>query len=278
MNEEQGKFWGGIGGDAWVELQEQMDGQLLPLGEAVMDAVAVQPGEHVLDVGCGCGATSIALAEFAGTHGSVVGCDISEPMLARAALRAKQSSLSNTSFVEADAQTAPLGGPFHVIFSRFGVMFFEDPLAAFENLRRATRAGGRLGFVCWQSPLLNEAFSFLGPIGNEILGPGEPIPPTAPGPFAFADPDYVRVIIAAAGWSNVEVTECRRQMQVFGTTDVEYALEAAMRIGPFSRRLIGMPPEVARRARTAVAAALESRWTPNGWISDGVCWLVTARN
>ena len=277
-NDEQEQFWGGIGGAAWVDLQEQMDVQLSLLGEAVVGAARPEPGERVLDVGCGCGSTTLAIARLVGPAGSVVGYDISEPMLARAMQRASDSGVRNATFTVADAQTAQLAGPFDVVCSRFGVMFFDDPVAAFANLRRATRSGGRLAFVCWQPESLNESFSVVGAAANDVLGPPQYADPTAPGPFAFADSERVRSILHDAGWGSLEIAECRRATHVFGTTDLDEGVNVALRIGPTARRAVGQPADVAERLRSSVRAALESRWTPYGWAAEAACWLVTARN
>ena len=261
-----------------MDLQEQMDGQLVGLGDAAISAADIAMGDRVLDVGCGCGATTIALAQLVGPSGSVVGCDISEPMLARATERCIELNVSNASFSVSDVQTAQLPGPFDVVFSRFGVMFFDDPVAAFANMRSATRPSGRLAFVCWQPADLNDSFSVIGRAANDVLGPPEPTPPDAPGPTAFGDPERVRAILRDAGWGAVGVVECRRTMQAFGTRDLDKGIAGAMRIGGMARRLVGQTPETTDRARAAVRSALADRWTPNGWMTDGVCWVVTASN
>lgn len=272
-NDEQARFWSGSGGSTWIELQALMDRQLEPLGAASGDALGVVEGERVLDVGCGCGTTTVKLADAVGASGSVTGVDISEPMLAVA----RSSAPPNASFVAADAQEADLGGPFDAVFSRFGVMFFAEPVAAFANIGRAVRSGGRLAFVCWQSPRLNEFFSGIGAIGNAVLGPMEPMPATAPGPFAFADPDHVRAVLAGSGWSSVAVDDLRRTVQVFGTEDLDVGVDAALRVGGLARRLVDASPEQRDAAASGVKAFLAERWTERGWSSEAACWLVTAR-
>ena len=152
----------------------------------------------------------------------------------------------------------------------------SDPVAAFANLARATRRGGRLAFVCWQSPRLNEWASGIGAVGNAVLGPLPPLDPRAPGPFAFADRDDVRGIVRDAGWAGVVVDDLRRSMQVFGTDRIELAMEGALRVGGLSRRMADATEEQRGELRAAVRRFLLDRWTPSGWFCDGVCWLVTA--
>jgi SAM-dependent methyltransferase len=276
-NTDQARFWGGSGGSAWVDLQRLMDAQLAPLGAAVMGALRLTPGERVLDVGCGCATTTMAIADAVGPSGAVVGVDISEPMIEVG----RRAAPSNVSLRVADAQIDSLraDGPFDAAFSRFGVMFFEDPVAAFANIGAAVRADGRLGFVCWQSPRLNEWASGIGALGNEVLGPLEPVAPTAPGPFAFADPDYVHGILGRSGWADVSVADLRPVMQVFGTNDLDVAIDASLRVGGLSRRMASADVTDAQRAALIdkLRGFLSERWTPTGWHCPGVSWLVTAR-
>src|ERR1019366_5461973 len=147
-NDQQDRFWNGPAGQYWVTSQEETERHTGPFGDVALQSAAATPGERALDVGCGCGATSLALARSVGTTGEVVGVDLSSIMLQRAMELAADAKLTNVVFRRLDAQTAPLG--FHVfdlIFSRFGVMFFANPTAAFTNLRAALRRGARLAFV-----------------------------------------------------------------------------------------------------------------------------------
>ena len=199
-NQAQVDYWNTGAGPVWAELQDMLDRQLDPLGRAAQQALDVAPGERVLDIGCGCGHTTLALAEAASPNGQVLGVDISGPMLAVARGRAATNPVIR--FIEADAQTADLpSGAFDAAYSRFGVMFFADPAAAFGNIRRAVRAGGRLGFVCWRA--FSENLWMRGPAeAAAAFLPSAPAPdPEAPGPFAFADPSRVRRILEEAGWA-----------------------------------------------------------------------------
>ena len=198
-NTEQREYWNEQAGPTWVRNQERLDAQIQPWGELALNALAAAPGEAVLDVGCGCGATSLALAAQVGPEGRVVGLDLSGPMLARARERAAAEGRANVSFLQADAQTHAFAPEFDALFSRFGVMFFDDPPAAFANLAGALRPGGRLSFACWQGREQNGWVSIpMAALIGEVELPPPPAP-DAPGPFALGDPDRLRALLEGAG-------------------------------------------------------------------------------
>jgi SAM-dependent methyltransferase len=279
-NAAQQDFWNAPGGSAWTRWQERMDLQLAPLGLAAIEVVAPLPGEQVLDVGCGCGDTTMQVAALVGPSGKATGVDISSPMLARARERASQSGATNTEFVEADAQVVTagdLGGPFDAAVSRFGVMFFADPVAAFRNIASLVRPGGRLGFVCWQSPDRN---SWMLNLAREVatLFPAQPpLDPDAPGPFAFADPVRTEDIVRSGGWEDVAVTPCVRTMQMFGTDDFDVAVDGSLAIGGAARLLVDATAEQRSAAREIAERLMRSSWSDDGALVDGLSWLVTAR-
>ncbi len=278
-NEAQRQYWNEPGGSVWTEWQERMDTQLAPLGDAAIAALGLQPGDRVIDIGCGCGHTTLQVAEAVGTSGTAVGLDISHPMLTRATTRAADMGLINASFVVGDAQVIDadqLGGPADKLVSRFGVMFFADPVAAFGNLLSLVKPGGQLSFVCWQSPRDN---SWMSSLGRELapLFPNQaPVDPTAPGPFAFADPDRVRSILDQSGWTGIDVAPCVRSMKMFGADDFETAVEGSLRLGGAGRLLIGATDELRAQARAVAERVMRTMWTEGGAIVDGSCWLVTA--
>ena len=158
-NQEQIDYWNGNAGTTWVDSQERMDKMLAPLTSPLLARANAAPGERILDVGCGCGDTSLQLAA---SGASVWGVDISKPMLERAAARAQLMSQANTHFSVADAATADLPAEHDLVFSRFGVMFFSDPVAAFANLYGSLKPNGRLCFLCWQPPRNNPWMSTAG--------------------------------------------------------------------------------------------------------------------
>jgi SAM-dependent methyltransferase len=277
-NQEQIRYWNEQGGPRWVRRQQQLDAQIDPLGLVAMQHANVKPGERVLDVGCGCGQTALELIERVGPSGSVVGIDISQPMLARARERQSALSLKNLAFVHADAQTYPFERDrFDLIFSRFGVMFFEDPSAAFRNLRTTLRSDGRLCFVCWQALEKNEWVRVpLRAAARHVALPPPP-PLGTPGPFAFADPDRVRSLLEAGGFTEVSFTPHETALSMGGATSVEEAVEFIVEIGPISRLLETSNADTRTRVAQEIRAAL-SPYTSHGGVSlGGAAWIVLAR-
>ena len=270
-NEEQKEFWNGPAGDVWVEAQEIMDRMLSPFSDAALSAATPLSGERVIDIGCGCGATTLAIAE---SGASVWGVDISAPMLARA--RARTAELDNVNFSVNDASTADYNAEHHLIFSRFGVMFFDDPKAAFSNLRSALVGGGRLAFVCWQSPEKNPFMSVAGRAAQPFLPESEPQDPCAPGPFAFADPHWIEEVLDNAGFSDVNITSLNPHLAVGKTLDESMYFQA--RVGPLARALSELDESLQAEAKQAVRDALSGYETDDGVILPAAAWLVQAIN
>jgi len=280
-NEEQIAYWNSQAGEKWVEMQERLDAQIQPFGIAAIEALAPVSGERIVDVGCGCGATSLALAERVGPSGAVLGLDVSGPMLARARERAAAAGATTVTFVEGDASTHTFSGPpFDALFSRFGVMFFSDPTAAFAALRRGIRPDGRLGFICWQSLLANEWVRIPIEEAARIVPLPAPPPPGAPGPFQLADPDWIHEVLSGAGWSEVGIDSFETEMGIGGSADLDDAVDFLLRIGPLAR-VIAESADPREHAR-AVAAALRDRLAAShgqdGVRLGGATWIVTAKN
>ena len=267
--------WNGPVGERWAAEQEATDPLIRPFGEAAMAAACVKAGERVLDVGCGCGDTSLALAGAAGSTGSVLGLDVSAPMLAVARKRA--AGVANLSFVEGDASRAELPGPFDLFYSRFGVMFFDEPEAAFRHMRGAMKPGGRLAFVCWQAAKDNPwamVPALAARKAAEIHGP--PADPHAPGPFAFADAGRVKGILEAAGWARFDAQAFDGSM-LLGSS-VRSAAEQAMRMGPASRVAREAAPEKLPSIADAIEGALRPHAAADGSVAlPARTWVMTAR-
>jgi SAM-dependent methyltransferase len=272
-NADQIKFWNGPGGQKWAAYQSDMDRNLADVTAALLPFAAAKPGERVLDIGCGAGQTSHMLAAAVGSTGHVTGVDISAPMLANA----RAQAAANETFIEADAAFHAFRGEFDLVFSRFGVMFFDDPPAAFANIRKGLMPGGRLAFVCWRPAMENEWVTVPAQAARPFLPPQPPPDPLAPGPFAFADPARVERILTAAGFRNVQTKKLDGVMNLGASSD-----EAAFQmtnLGPLSRALGEVEDEAVKdRIRAAVKDALEAI-RKDGVIKPAIaCWLVAATN
>lgn len=277
-NADQIAYWNGPQGERWATLQREIDGIVIPFGAAAMAAAAAQPGERVIDVGCGCGDTSIALARSVGAAGAVLGIDVSRPMLEVARTRAAGERLPQLAFAEADASAAELPAGCDLLYSRFGVMFFDHPTAALAHLRRALRPGGRSVFVCWRAPRDNP-WSML-PLAAARAALAVTPPPadlTLPGPFAFSDEDRLRAILADAGYAGVELKRFDASVMLGGTPQA--AAETALRVGPVSRFVTEVGVEHLPVIRTAVEQALVAAAGPDGQVRlNGSTWIVSASN
>jgi SAM-dependent methyltransferase len=266
-------------GEAWVRMQERTDALIDPLGRVAIERLGAVAGEGLLDVGCGCGQTLLELAERVGPSGHVLGVDISPPMLARA--RERIAGRPPIEVALGDAQTyAFASGAFDAVYSRFGVMFFEDPGAAFRNLRAAARSGGRLSFVCWQALAKNpwaarplEAVMRLLPESAmpDMLREGRP------GPFFLSDPARVRAILGAGGWKDISLEPVEMPLHLGGAATLDEAVAYSLQIGPAARAmadaLAGLKPALEAALREALAPFAGAR----GVFLDGAAFVVTAR-
>jgi SAM-dependent methyltransferase len=275
-NKDQIEYWNNLAGQKWVAEAAQLDRMLQPLGEAALARAAARAGERVLDIGCGNGQTALALAARVGPTGSVLGVDISKPMLDVARMRASAEKRTQLRFENADAQTFAFApASFDLAFSRFGVMFFSDPVAAFANVARALVPGGRLVFVCWQALLENAWMREpMQALAKHLTLPPPP-PPDAPGPFAFANPERVRGILERAGFRDVRLEPKTGALVLGGSLDE--AAHMASEVGPAGALLREAAPAVRATALAAIREVVAARATPNGvempyavWIASGV--------
>jgi ubiquinone/menaquinone biosynthesis C-methylase UbiE len=277
-NAEQIRYWTETAGPKWVRMEALLEAQIAPFGAAAMDRAALISGERVLDVGCGCGATSFELARRVGTEGLVLGVDISEPMLGRARERAAGSEMATVRFALADAQTHRFArDTFDALFSRFGVMFFTDPGAAFTNLRAALRPGGRLAFVCWQSLQQNPWMLLPLMAAAQHIALPPPPAPGEPGPFSFADAERVRAILARAGFADVALEPLEMTLSVGGGGALEQAVEFLLEMGPAGAALREAGPAARPAVAAAVREVLAPFATPEAVRMASAAWIVTAR-
>lgn len=271
-NQDQVALWNEGSGRTWVEMQAVLDGLMAPFEKLLIEAGFPGDGGRVLDIGCGAGATTFAMARRLGASGQCVGVDISGPLLTAAKAHATKDG-GNAEFLQADAQTHRFEPEsFDAVISRFGVMFFDDPEAAFANLRRATANPGKLAFLAWRSPAENP-FMITARRAAEPLLPNMPAPdPNAPGQFAFADSEKVHRILERSGWSHIALD----RVDVPGKVAESDLLTYVTRLGPVGVAL----RDVDEGTRTGVAEVLRDAFQP--YIRDGAahfsmaCWLVTA--
>jgi SAM-dependent methyltransferase len=274
VNVEQAEEWDGREGDHWARHADRYDALSQRITPHLMETAAVGTTDRVLDVGCGCGLTTRTAARAA-TAGSVLGTDLSAAMLHEAERRARAEGLTNVRFEQCDVQVnafSPAG--FDLAMSRFGVMFFEDPVAAFVNIASAIRLGGRLVFLCWQDLDRNDwimvpAAGALSYVPFPDLGSEG-----APGPFSLADPDRIRRVLTEAGFGGIDVSEIGEQM--FLGDNAADATEFLQGTGMARLLFEGVDADTERKAIDAVRNALEPHEQPEGIWLGSAAWLVAA--
>jgi ubiquinone/menaquinone biosynthesis C-methylase UbiE len=275
-NADQIAYWNGPGGQHWTDRQQAQDTLLAGVADILLDRAAVQAGMRIIDVGCGCGATTIAFAQRVGPGGHVSGIDISAPMLARARQIAPAGLPAD--FVLADATVYPFDlASCDLLVSRFGVMFFADPALSFANMRGALRPSGRLAFACWREPRDNPwLMTPLQAVYKHVpklpqLGPEDP------GPFAFASEARVNRILAEAGFTQIAMERCDLALDVGIGRGLDAAVETALEIGPAARALDGQPPELRAAATISIREALLPFASGQTVMLPASIWIVTAK-
>ena len=268
---EQAAYWNGPGGAGWLASYERIQRSIGDVGDLALAAAAARQGEHAIDVGCGTGGTTAALAHGVGLSGHVLGIDISETLVAEA----RRHRLDYATFVVGDAATHPFReAAYDLVFSRFGVMFFAEPVAAFRNLHRALKPSGRLVFVAWRSATENPwstapvraAAPFLPPLPR----PG----PEEPGQFSFGDRARVERILRGSGFQHLRIEPIDRPIWIGDT--VAEVVASSERFGALARAFAGADPDAVARAKEAIAVALAAHEGPEGVRLPGACWLVEA--
>jgi ubiquinone/menaquinone biosynthesis C-methylase UbiE len=272
-NADQIALWNGTAGLGWVAAQESLDRLFEPFAESLVDAVVARKAQRVLDVGCGTGSTTLAIAHTLGAKGTAVGLDISEPMIALAKQRAALEA-APPRFIRADAQTHAFEpASFDMIVSRFGVMFFDDPVSAFRNLRRAATSGAALHAIVWRAPEDNPFMTAAERAAAPLL-PQIPARKTdEPGQFAFADRVRVHSILEESGWSEIDI----RPLDVGCTLPEAELDDYVSRLGPLARVL----PQLDELERKRIVATARAAFDPYVHGAEvrftAACWTVTAR-
>ena len=279
VNAEQAQRWNGEGGRQWVVNRERHQAEHQNLTPRLLRAAAIAPGEQVLDVGCGCGETTLAAARSAsgpgpaGAGGRAVGMDLSGPMLAEALRLTAQAGAANAAFVRADAQICPLRpGSCDVVISSFGVMFFEDPDAAFRGIAAAARPGARLAFLCWRPSAENEVFA----IPLRALGTLRSASPPA-GDDLFEDPRRLTGLLSATGWTGIRAEPVTESAWIGSDLDDAMGYVRGMALVRRATAEAGDNQAPVERALAAMAQEYAARQAPDGIWVEAAAWLVTAR-
>jgi ubiquinone/menaquinone biosynthesis C-methylase UbiE len=276
-NAAQIAYWNGPGGERWRARQPLQDVLLAPVGQLLMERAAPRAGERVLDIGCGAGATSIALARQVAPNGGVLGVDVSAALLERA--RQLAPPQLPVEFVLADATVYPFEpGRADLLFSRFGVMFFADPARSFTNMRAGLRPGARMVFACWRPPRENPWLMLPLQAAYRHVPRLPEVGPEEPGLFSFASEQRVRRILEGAGFSAIRLEPVDPSFDLADGHGVDRAVETALGIGPASRALDDQPPELRVAAAEAIRAVLEPYQDGNRVPLRGAIWIVSAIN
>ncbi len=275
INADQLAFWNGQGGRTWVERQAHTDIILAPVSAALLDFAVPRAGEQVLDVGCGCGATTLQFARAVGSSGRVKALDISGAMLAEGQARAAAAGITNIDWVQADAATAPLNR-FDLLTSAFGLMFFGDPVRAFTHLRGAAPAGARMAFVCWRPLAENPWMEVpMQAVARHLPPRPKPVPHT-PGMFAFADPQRITDVLAAAGWTTPRLEKLDTDLDIAAGRGLDEAVIQSTQIGAVSSWLRGKPADVVTAAIASIGDVLAAHVDGVSVRLPGAMWLVSS--
>ena len=273
MTTAQHEIWNGAGGQAWVAAQDLLDQAFAPLGDVLVEAIDPSSTRHVLDVGCGTGSTTVAVARRLGEDGRCTGIDISEPMLDAARARADRAGLA-ARFIRADAQTHRFEPEsLDRIVSRFGVMFFSDPVRAFTNLRGGVRDGARLHGLAWRDPDQNPFMTAAERAAEPLLPGVSERSPNEPGQFAWARRSRIHDILDASGWREIEIAPLDVRC-AFPAADLELYVT---RLGPVGRRVQSLDADTAGRVVDAVLPAFEPYREGDEIHFTAACWEVEAR-
>jgi SAM-dependent methyltransferase len=273
----QAEYWNSPAARPWAEQHERQDRALAKLTTVALDLAAPEPGAHVLDIGCGSGTTVLALAARVGPRGHVLGADISEHSVAQARARIAAAGLQHAEVILADVAAHPfIAGSFDLAFSQLGVMFFNDPTAAFANVHRAMKPAGRLTLAVFRPASENPWPSAPVAAVRHLLPPMPRPAPAEPGPFSWADPARVERILEGAGFREVALTPVNLDYQLAGAGGAAEAAEFALLFGPLTR-VSGLSAEQREAVRATLEGFFQRRVTPQGVALPSAFWIVQAR-
>jgi SAM-dependent methyltransferase len=276
LNADQIAYWNGPAGQRWAERQQVQDILLGPVADLLIDRAKPKAGERVIDIGCGSGVTTIAFAQKVAPSGRALGIDISGPMLERA--RASAPKDLPVDFALADATVYPFEpASFDLLASRFGVMFFADPVLSFANMRKALKPSGRLSFACWREPRENAWMMASLEAVYKHVPKLPPQGPEDPGPFAFSSEERVHRILGAAGFTDIAMEACPLSFDIAIGRGLDAAVEGALEIGPAHRALEGQPAELRAAATRSLREALAPLAKGDSVTLAGSIWIVTAK-
>jgi SAM-dependent methyltransferase len=274
-NTEQQEYWNGEAGQRWAQMDARMARLLQPVAEALISHADLSGCRRAIDVGCGGGSQSQLLAQHLGDGATVLGVDISGPLLGVA--RERAAAQEGLDFLQADASDHSFEpGSFDLLFSRFGVMFFDDPVAAFTNLHAAMTENARLAFCCWQAPKNNPWVYLSVQAALEHVPPPEPQDPEAPGPFAFADPARLQSLLSAAGFRDIDIAQHVFILRWGEAEDLEGNVRELLQIGPVARLLAEQEEDVRARVLASVIEVLEPHYDGEALNLEGAVWFTTA--
>ena len=278
VNKKQKDFWSGKGGDVWVEKQNAMDAMLKPLGEAAINKLPKKLSGNILDIGCGCGTTTLDIANLQSSDLGLTGLDISQPMIDQANKLAKAKGKGNIDFKVLDVQTELNEENFYSsAFSRFGVMFFEDSIKAFTNINRSLKENSNFAFVCWQSPKLNPWQSLSLQVIKEFVDLPSP-PERSPGPFAFADIDYLNSVMVSSNFKEIEIENHRQKITMFRGRSLEEASVDYLSINPTLTEILKQSSDSAiREISKSLEKLFEDYSDGNGLHFESATWIVSAK-
>ena len=277
INQEQKEFWNEKKGEIWVSLESKIDKMLGPLGDQAIKILKPKVGEKIIDIGCGTGSTSQTLSKLVGESGIITGIDISKPILNFAHKQKENKKIKNINFIQADAQNHQFSDlNYDAVFSRFGIMFFEDPISAFKNIKKSLSCNGRLAFVCWSKREDNDWINLSSNVASQFLELPPKANPKEPGPFAFEDYFYIEEILTKSGWKNIKI-KAYKQNIVIGKT-LDYAADFLSRMGPMSVPFENANEQTKEKVISALKECYSKYFTAKGVEFHFSSWIVSALN